>query len=288
VQEAAKHAFKNALSAAPVMVALRRAVRGSPFGPSRGMSASEWRVRRLAQLRELVDAYLTAWQSVAWLTGRSVLELGSGDDVCVPFGFCALGASVGYATDVGACPRSSLSSELETGAVALLSKYGSVDASARARVEFRAGVRAESISRDLSGLKFDLIVTSSTLEHVADPRAAMIEMRKCIGPGGRMVHAIAMGNHCCGRGENERLAHLVYPEWAWHLMWSHRVGHNRLRWFEWEALLLETGFRIAHASVARATGEEVTAIRPRLAGQFRRMTDEQLAPSYVVVCCEGR
>jgi SAM-dependent methyltransferase len=284
VAEASREVLKNALSAAPAMVRLRRLLRGSPFGGGH-MDAASWRQRRLGQVREVLEAYQATWTDFGWLAGRSVLELGSGDDAAVPYAFAVLGGSRAVAADVGVNARPALDDDLGVAVERLVARYGATLPDARARLHAFGGVTAESV-RDEVGVPFDLLVSVSALEHVGDPERAVAEMYRCVRPGGRMVHSIATGNHCCGAGEVEPLAHLTFPAWVWKHMWSRRVGHNRLRWFQWEALLVGAGFRVMRSSISRTPPEEIARVRGRLAPQFAAMTDEELAPSYVVVCCE--
>lgn len=104
------------------------------------------------------------------------------------------------------------------------------------QVVSHGGVTAEGLTTHFSPESLDLIVSTSTLEHVSDPERAVEQMARGLRAGGRMIHAIALGNHCCGVGESDRLGHLYYPEWLWSAMFSNRIGHNRLRWFQWEQL----------------------------------------------------
>lgn len=130
-----------------------------------------------------------------------------------------------------------------------------------------------------------MIVSTSTLEHIDDPERALKQMAGVLRPGGRMIHAIAMGNHCCGKGQADALGHLYYPEWLWSAMFSNRVGHNRLRWFEWEDLFLRTGFKLDYQTCANIEKYKIDAARPFLASRFKNMSDQQLSPSYAVICC---
>lgn len=246
----------------------------------------------MSQVLQLVTAYERAWGSDwNWLSDRVALELGSGVDAVVPHTLLRLGARVAYATDVD--PESAFDVADDV-VVALRDELGRRvdrpplvgDVDMSSRLQSRGGVTAESVSAIFGAESIDLIVSTSTLEHVSDPERAVSEMNRALRPGGRMVHAIAMGNHCCGAGESDRLAHLVYSERIWNAMFSRRVGHNRLRWFEWEQLFERAGLRISEVDVTAASEAEVEAIRPRLAARFRDMTAAQLAPSYVVVCCE--
>lgn len=274
-----KHILKNVLAAVPGAQLVRRRWRPSPFGP--GDTTADWCGRRARQVAELIAAYRRVW-SDDWLNGRSVLELGSGVDSIVPYAFCALGAASGLATDMDGKPRFGLPDDLVSAVRATIGPSVSDDL-VRLRLKGAGGVIAERVA-DLG--KFDLIVSTSTLEHVRKPAKAIDSMRRALNPGGRMVHAIAMANHCCDDHERNRLGHLVYSEWLWAAMFSQRVGHNRLRWFEWERLYADAGLKIVDVQLARIPPAEVAAWRSRLAPRFKRMTPEQLEPSYATVCCE--
>jgi len=286
-----KHIAKNVLST-PIFSALRKRLFSSPFGPGGG-SSSEWVTRRSLQVRELVDAYAAAWpDDWQWLLGKVAGERGSGVDFIVPYTLCTLGAAAAYATDVGhdsvfEVPNGDMIAAVKADLDQRSGIPAVLNDDAMARVDSKGGITAECIT-DLAGPgSVDLIVSTSTLEHVLDSERAVRSMYSALRPAGRMVHAIAMGNHCCGGGEHERLAHLVYPEWLWQAMFSRRVGHNRLRWFEWERLFKAANFRIVVAKIhGAATAIEVEQIRPRLAPRFCNMSAEELAPSYAVVCCE--
>lgn len=282
------HVLKNVCLGVPGLPSLRRALLGSPFGPTRH-SADGWLSRRISQVGELLDSYQNAWADWEWLSGKTVLELGSGVDSSIPYCFCLLGASVGHASD-----------ELETSfplpvemARAVQKKASDYIVRERlvphnlatGQVVSHGGVTAEGLTTLFSAESLDLIVSTSTLEHVRDPARAVEQMARALRPGGRMIHAIAMGNHCCGVGESDRLGHLYYPEWLWSAMFSNRLGHNRLRWFQWEQLFARVEFEITQLRLATIERDEINRARPYLAWRFQHMSVAQLAPSYAVVCC---
>ena len=281
--EASTNILKNVLSGLPGSRRLRSLVYASPTGPS-GMSEAEWCARRMSQVRQILDAYVASWPDLGWLRSRTVLELGSGADSSLPSAFCALGCDVGYATDVGPATSFDIPPVLDQALDDLTARYGAAKPGSSREIRTRGGVTAENMSTSLALV--DLIVSTSTLEHVSDPRRAVEEMHRSLRAGGRMVHAIAIGNHCCGGGELDRLAHLSYPSWLWRMMWSHRIGHNRLLWPDWQTLFLSCGFRLVSIEMTRVDEADITRMRPQLSSEFRDRSNEALAPSYVVVCCE--
>jgi SAM-dependent methyltransferase len=261
---------------------------GSPFGPTH-YSADGWLSRRICQLGELLDSYQKAWGDWEWLCEKTVLELGSGVDSSIPYCFCLLGASVGHASDVSLEASFPLSAEMSELVVKKTSDYVAGERLvphilATGQVVPHGGVTAEGLATHFPAESLDLIVSTSTLEHVRNPARAVEQMSRALRPGGRMIHAIAMGNHCCGVGESDRLGHLYYPEWLWSAMFSNRVGHNRLRWFQWEQLFKGVGFKMTELLLVTAEREEIERARPYLAGRFQQMSVAQLAPSYAVVC----
>jgi SAM-dependent methyltransferase len=283
------HVLKNLCLGVPGLPSIRRALLGSPFGPSH-QSANGWHSRRIGQLGEILVSYQNAWADWEWLCGKRVLELGSGVDSCIPYCFCLLGASVGHASDVEPEASFSLSDEMARAVIKKASDYIVRERLvphnlSAGRVVSHGGVTAEGLATHFSSESLDLLVSTSTLEHVRDPASAVEQMARALRPGGRMIHAIAMGNHCCGVGEGDRLGHLYYPNWLWSAMFRNRVGHNRLRWFEWERLFAHAGFKITQLRLTTIESDEIEMARPYLASRFQHMSVVDLAPSYAVVSC---
>ena len=147
-------------------------------------------------------------------------------------------------------------------------------------------VYVEKLHQTFAPDSIDLVLSTCTLQHVVDPVIAIEEMGTVLRSGGRMIHTIAIGNHCCARGEADPLHHLFYEKWLWQAMFSQRVGHNRWQWFEWREALEGAGFLMDYVRVtARVESNYVREIRPRLAKRFRAMGPEALEPLYVIVAC---
>lgn len=94
------HCLKNILSILPGIMTLRRYFLGSPFGETKIIS-NQWILRRTGQIDQILAAFKIAFVDFRWLSGKSVLEIGSGVDCSIPYSFCVLGATVGHASDVG-------------------------------------------------------------------------------------------------------------------------------------------------------------------------------------------
>jgi len=103
---------KNMVCLIPGTKKMRRLIFGSPFGPSSSYNESSWYERRGAQIRQILSAYLKVWGDIDWFQNKVVVELGSGDDISLPFCFTLLGASRAYATDVPSIDNITLSDTL--------------------------------------------------------------------------------------------------------------------------------------------------------------------------------
>ncbi len=281
---------KNIVCLIPGTKKVRRRIFGSPFSRSSSNNESSWYERRGAQVGEILSAYLQVWGDFDWFQGKVAVELGSGDDISLPFSFALLGASRAYATDIPPIDDISLPNAMRDKVISVTEQAIPRQVliqpdRAEKLVEKRSGLCAEALESAFSPESVDFIVSTSTLEHVDDPELAASQMFRTLRRGGRMVHAIALGNHFCGSGKQDRLGHLYYSDRFWNLMFSQRVGHNRLRWFEWESVLTDAGFDIAGCDIAIASSAEIALCRPYLAARFATMSDEQLGPSYAVVSC---
>ncbi|MEO7860390.1 MAG: methyltransferase domain-containing protein [Nitrospirales bacterium] len=279
---------RNMFCSIPGTIKIRRLILGSPFGPSSSYTESSWHERRGAQIRKILNAYLKVWGDIDWFQNKVVVELGSGNDISLPFCFALLGASKAYATDVPLIDDIALSDALRDKVKSVIAELGPHKFLIQPNIAEKLVIRkshlwAENLVNAFSPESIDFIVSTSTLEHVPDPVLAASQMFRALRYGGRMIHAIALGNHCCGGGEKDRLAHLCYSDRVWNLRFSRRVGHNRLRWFEWKSILTEAGFDIAGHDLTIVPSADIALNRPHLAARFARMSDEQLGPSYAVV-----
>jgi SAM-dependent methyltransferase len=191
----------------------------------------------LAALR-LAFARLRARRLARGLTPESrVLDVGCGDGELL-VGFAALGHH-GYGTE-----------QLDTHPGPRLAGGG---------IEIRGGELADA---GFPSDHFDLCVYWHSLEHLHDPRASLLEARRVLKPGGRLVVAVPNLDSFQGR-------------WAGHL-WFHLDLPRHLFHFtprSLSALMSRTGFRvhrIGHYSLEQNTYGILQSVLNRWGGSRTR------------------
>jgi len=131
--------------------------------------------------------------------------------------------------------------------------------------------------------RFDLIVSSSVLEHVGDLSRALRVMRDLLQPGGWMAHCVDLASH--DRYESYPLEFLEVGPRLWSLQFRNLGGPNRFRIGHYRRFLQEEGFRDVHLFAdGTFSHEDVARARPRLAPCFRDLTDEDLRASVIFFC----
>jgi len=290
VRSVLRHMGRNLVLAIPGARRLRRELLGSAHWS--GTYDNDWTARRTRQIRELLDTYADAWGDWSWLDGKITLEIGSGPDLAVPFVMRTLGAGTSYASDPEPCGTVAIPDHAMAAYRELASRYACSSSAppctdtTTSELRIASPVYVEKLQEAFAPESIDLIVSTCTLQHVVDPVTAIAEIHTVLRPGGRMIHVIATGNHCCGGGEADPLHHLVYPEWLWRAMFSQRVGHNRLQWFEWRETIEGAGFVVDHVRITgKISLDYIRDVRPHLAKRFREMRPQELEPAYVIVAC---
>ena len=154
------------------------------------------------------------------LRGARVLELGPGQGLGL----------LGRARDAGArCSAFDVADYADPSTVAGLG------------VDLRVGPAAHLPWADAT---FDVVWSSSVLEHLRDPAAMLAEVRRVLRPGGVHVAYVDLESHHGGRREAATMYDFLrYPQWLWDLMTSRRsIWVNRLRRSDWEQLFAAAGF----------------------------------------------
>lgn len=123
----------------------------------------------------------------------------------------------------------------------------------------------------------DLILSFNVCEHLSDVRAAFTNMTALLAPQGRMIHRIDYGPHDIWAHYENPLAFLTVPGSVWRLMSSGRGCPNRVRHAEYLALARELGLNANARPGTQVSRAQIEAVRPKLAREFRHLSDAELA-----------
>jgi SAM-dependent methyltransferase len=264
--------------------------------------------RRLLEVSELTEEDLA---------GKTILELGPGDNLGLALRFVAAGASSVVTLDRFAVPRNPAH---EQAIYRALIESLPPDQRARAEAAVRFGQRPEfhpDRIRMLDGLaieeaavtlppeSFDVILSVAVLEHVYDPDASFDAMHRLLKPGGLLLHEVDLRDHLMFTSADcHPLTFLTISPRVWRLMTSDSGRPNRrlVGWYREQTERLGYDTRLlVHRLVGRdgrtppvdalsgapvASSRErslIAEIRPRLAEPFRGLSDDELAAAALFV-----
>lgn len=171
------------------------------------------------------------------VAGKSVLEIGPGDNLVTGLAFLAAGAASYTALDrfPGAYDDNTarqwyalLKADWPRKYPDLLWPAG-LDSFPN---DPRVSVMREGVETATSIPRFDLVTSYAVGEHVQDVRAFADLTRCALKPNGVAMHAIDMGGHDWDRFGDPFLF-LRFPEWLWQAMGSNRGTPNRVRIEGW-------------------------------------------------------
>ncbi|MCC7173870.1 MAG: methyltransferase domain-containing protein [Bryobacterales bacterium] len=292
-----------------------RFLRGDLRGQSGATHAGRPLAESVAYIRKVFEAYLAYGElREAQLEGRTVLELGPGDNLGVALLFVAQGAGRAVCLDKfrpdGRTDREreiyvELRSPLDAAQRRRFDEAVNLDRGIawnpeRIRPVYGTGVeRADEI---LEPRQFDFIVSRAVLGQVSDPDRAFAAMNLLLKPGGALLHKIDLSDYGALSGLGcHPLEFLTIPAFVYAWM-AHDDGRpNRRRADYYRAAMAELGLeariyitemleadcatralpdRRTELVAGRDFGPEhirmLGEIRPRLAGRFRHLSDADL------------
>jgi SAM-dependent methyltransferase len=245
--------------------------------------------------------------SVADLAGKSVLEVGPGDNLGVAALFAAAGASRVVCLDRFDPSRDESRNrdvykrlttfERAPAGLSFARVFDAAGDLAPGVVEYRTDVPIERARDSFPAGSFDLIVSRAVLEHVFDVDTAWASMDALLAPGGRMLHKVDFRNHGF-YGTLHPLGFLMVPEPLWSMVSSPDPTLNRRRMASYERLAEKSGYDYRVGITHLASGGDefvpprfewtegreytaqdlgfVRAVRHRLAEPFISMDDREL------------
>jgi len=222
-------------------------------------------------------ARVAGGSSAGLWAGRSVIELGPGDNLAVGLLAAAHGASRFVAIDrYGILRRDGWAralyaevlrrapAEVRARGLALLGP----DGLPRLGGVLRYTADFAGAERLAAGESASLIVSRAVLEHVADLDTVLAGCRAALGPGGLMLHKVDLRDH--GFRHRHPLDFLSLSPFVYELMTSARGVHNRARLSDYRRLLEQHGFRLLRLDEEHdIPPSEALSARDRLAEPFR-------------------
>lgn len=122
----------------------------------------------------------------------------------------------------------------------------------------------------------DFIVSFNVIEHLLNPQVALNNMTRILRSDGMMVHRVDFGPHDLWRTNANPLAFLAPSSALWSLMGSRRGNPNRVRHAQLLMMLEGCGLLTTDRVTRRCSTEDVMAIRPALACDFSKLSDDDL------------
>lgn len=227
-----------------------------------------------------------------------VLEIGPGEHLAIPLLFIAAGAgevvSIDTAREVRTSPEVQhmyqlLLANLPQGLSAArfesaLATLPDSEKPGATPIAYYPNMPLEKSTPESLGL-FDLIVSTSVLEHVRDLRASFQAMNGLLRPGGWIAHCVDLSSH--DRYEEYPLEFLETGAFLWNAQFCNIGGPNRHRIDDYRRFLSETGFSNIYLITDLQFPEEaVDRVRPRLAPGFRHLSSEDLRASVIFLCAQ--
>jgi SAM-dependent methyltransferase len=265
----------------------------------------------LLRTEQIYRSYLiyAGWDE-SQIAGKRVLELGPGFHIGVPLLFAAHGAGYVAGLDkfvpfqTGSYFRkfySRLRDTLPDGEKAGFNN--AIDLERMTLHPDKAGyIYRKDLPEAVSELglgSFDLIASNAVIEEIYDPGPVFAAQDRLLRPGGVLVHKIDLRDYGMFTKHGfPALEFLTVPEWAYRRMAEASGQPNRLRVNYYRAIAQQLGYsyRIYVTSILGVPSELVPPrertelgrdysdsslqmireIRPRLAAQFRNLSDEDL------------
>jgi hypothetical protein len=316
---------KTAICARYVLRNVRAMMRGGVglrTGESGATHQSFTAEQSVAYIRRVAADYLTyGGVSKEWLRGKRILEIGPGDNLGVALLLAAWGAAQVVCLDrfenrsdpqqlgrIYAALRSALPEDEQRRFDEALDITTLRFRPERVRTVI--GVAVEEADNVLEAGSFDWILSRAVLEEVPSGKlaACFAVQDRLLARGGRMAHKIDLRDYgiFSARGFHP-LEYWTLPAWLHGLMSSHEPAPNRRRAAAYRSMLESLGYRCdvvtTHLAGTEADLEPhwidrppdarvdrarqlVAEIRPRLAGEFQGLGDEDLMTTGVFVAAE--
>jgi hypothetical protein len=190
-------------------------------------------------LRHVVDLLRNAlMEACGGVRGKSVLEIGPGDNLCSGLAFLAANARTYTAID--RFPGNYRSAEAAEWYAALERRDGPLPSIDDPRIRVFEGAVETMHDRG----RFDIVCSRAVGEHVSSVPAFACFTRDSLAPDGTAVHIVDFTGHHWHRDDDPELFRR-FPDWLWSAMGSNRGLPNRVPYPEFISAFEAAGLQTA-------------------------------------------
>ena len=277
----------------------------------------------LAYVRGVFDDYVRySGEPSSSLAGKRVMEIGPGDNLGVGLLFLAHGGTSYLAVDrfspqaeperneqIYAALLDGMTDDQRSRVADCLEPVGQGRARITgSRLAAQYGSAIEDLGRSLASESVDVIISRAVLEHVYDPVRAWQVMASVLHPDGQMWHKVDLRHHGF-YDQFHPLEFLTVPTRIWDRVTQPDPTLNRRR-VDCFDQLAKQAFQESEVYLTHVLDHEelvphrqqlefgrdyddedlqlVRAIHPRLAPEFRELSDEQLLVTGIFVICRRK
>jgi hypothetical protein len=117
------------------------------------------------------------------------------------------------------------------------------------------------------------------LADIADLDAIFVDMHRALKKPGLAIHQVDLKSH--GMHMSNPLDFLIWPDWLWRLMYSHKGAPNRVRAPIYRRLAEQKGFDVIDfTTTGQADESDWEGIKAQLGSEYASMTQDD-------ICCTG-
>lgn len=206
------------------------------------------------------------------LTGKQVLEIGSGRYARLGLRMLHAGASRVTLADLHATPLNNRQHRAMLEEDCDLLGLDLADALSRIHLVTDDYL---AVSPPSPELRADLVTSTATMEHVRNPREILAKSWEWLRPGGVSSHAIDLRDHCF----ETPFEMLTYSDRVWERWLVPKGGFHLNRWRlpDYLQAMRDAGFIDVRYEILEKSEDELGKVRDRLDERFRAIDDDLLS-----------
>lgn len=245
------------------------------------------------------EYFLYSGLPIEYIQGKSILEIGPGDNLGVALKFLVHGASKVVCVDKFYSKRNlqqqsqiykAMRNELSPDERRIFDSIVKLDDNGLKfvsnKLEYIYGKGIEEVQVNTS---FDMVISRAVMEHVYSLDAAFYNMDKILKPGGYMIHNIDFKDHGLFTSAGMHpLTFLTISDRIWDLMTKDSGKPNRMLIGYYKKKMNELNYEFKIAGIQYIESLNMRLIRPKLHSTFRNLSDEDLIIASVFLIAKKR